>query len=384
MWLAVVIGLLLRQRTLVFFGAVVLSTDALSRLWIEQNMKALVYRRHLSHRRVWPHEEVVLTIEFENHGLWPIAFLECHDSVPDKLEFSRGTLLPHHFSGRKSLYNPLRLKWFERVRRQFPLRCGERGRYVFGQVALSVTDAMGLHRLDATGDSTAELLVYPRLCHMEEIFSPYAYPQGERSLQSFLFDDPLRITGLREYRPGDPLRQFDWKATARTNKPMVRVHEASAHLDLLLVLNVATYDLAWEGIDSSLVEWSISATATLGLVALDAGCRIGLLANDSFKSTLAIGGGPEQGTMFLDLLAGLHSHVQRKGRDLLQQAANERPFGATLLFVTPQLNEPILELATELRNRGVALKVLFTGSGELPFEANWIARTGRVVHAATV
>ena len=47
----------------------------------------------------------------------------------------------------------------------------------------------------------------------------------------------LELLGLREYIPGDPLRSFDWKATARTGRPYVRVFAQEQRLEILLMVD---------------------------------------------------------------------------------------------------------------------------------------------------
>lgn len=45
------------------------------------------------------------------------------------------------------------------------------------------------------------------------------------------------LIGLREYLPGDPLHYIDWKATARSNKTMVRLFSDEQHLELTIVID---------------------------------------------------------------------------------------------------------------------------------------------------
>ena len=40
-------------------------------------------------------------------------------------------------------------------------------------------------------------------------------------------EDPIRIAGARDYRPGDPLKRMHWKATARTGELQVRLVDPS-------------------------------------------------------------------------------------------------------------------------------------------------------------
>lgn len=46
------------------------------------------------------------------------------------------------------------------------------------------------------------------------------------------------LLGLREYQQGDPLRTIDWKATARSGRPTVRLFTEEQHLELMLCIDV--------------------------------------------------------------------------------------------------------------------------------------------------
>lgn len=45
------------------------------------------------------------------------------------------------------------------------------------------------------------------------------------------------LLSLREYRPGDPLRAIDWKASARSGDMTVRLYSEEQHLELLLAID---------------------------------------------------------------------------------------------------------------------------------------------------
>lgn len=45
------------------------------------------------------------------------------------------------------------------------------------------------------------------------------------------------LLGLREYRPGDPLRAIDWKATARSRRTTVRLFAEPRHIELVLLVD---------------------------------------------------------------------------------------------------------------------------------------------------
>jgi uncharacterized protein (DUF58 family) len=64
---------------------------------------------------------------------------------------------------------------------------------------------------------------------------PGTRPQGERAQRSA--GAGFELLGLRDYRPGDPLRAIDWKATARSQRYTVRMHSEERSLELLVLLD---------------------------------------------------------------------------------------------------------------------------------------------------
>jgi hypothetical protein len=49
---------------------------------------------------------------------------------------------------------------------------------------------------------------------------------GEETISQYIIGSGIEYAESREYTPGDPLRRFDWKAWAKTGKPMVKQYFA--------------------------------------------------------------------------------------------------------------------------------------------------------------
>ena len=64
---------------------------------------------------------------------------------------------------------------------------------------------------------------------------PGTRPQGERAQRGA--GAGFELLGLRDYRPGDPLRAIDWKATARSQRYTVRMHSEERNLGILVMLD---------------------------------------------------------------------------------------------------------------------------------------------------
>lgn len=79
-----------------------------------------------------------------------------------------------------------------------------------------------------------------RICVVPDTLGPRAEASaaapGGANLRSAL-GAGLELKYLRDYRPGDPLRALDWKATARTSKLITRVFSEDQHLEVMILLD---------------------------------------------------------------------------------------------------------------------------------------------------
>ena len=88
---------------------------------------------------------------------------------------------------------------------------------------LLLQDALGLFSSEIPAESAARVLVLPQLYlpkvrFLEEMDSG----EGETYSRERPGRDPGEFFGVREYVPGDPIRQIHWKLSEKTDKAMVR------------------------------------------------------------------------------------------------------------------------------------------------------------------
>jgi len=81
---------------------------------------------------------------------------------------------------------------------------------------------------------------------------------------------------LRDYSPGDSLRDIDWKATARHRKPTTRVHESERSQWVLIAVD-ASRVMAPLVNGTSKLDYAINAALFLAFVALKNKDRVGLI-----------------------------------------------------------------------------------------------------------
>lgn len=121
----------------------------------------------------------------------------------------------------------------------------------------------------------------------------------------------------RDYRPGDELRRVDWRASARSARPVVRRHIEETRSDWMVCVD-ASASMAAGGLTGSASTWchGVLLAAAYSHVLLHLGHRVGLvLYSDAPMKVLAAGRGHQQLAKILRLLAD--ARPVARGRDSL-------------------------------------------------------------------
>jgi uncharacterized protein (DUF58 family) len=170
-----------------------------------------------------------------------------------------------------------------------PLR---RGYMRFEGARIAGTDPFGLFRAFTATGRKDSLLVLPRRYRLPAIRleGKRQYHQGGVSLASKV-GDADEFMGLRDYRPGDPLRTIHWKSWAKSGRPVVKEYESEFFSRHALILDTFSDSFAGAA-DDEIFEEAISVAA-------------------SFASTI------ETGESMLDLIfVGDEAHCYTMGRSL--------------------------------------------------------------------
>lgn len=293
--LLLLVSLLLREAQLFVIACILLLVAAVSRLWQHYCLRGLAYRRSLGQQRAFFGERVPLTVELINDKPLPLAWVEVEDNVPaGRLTVEPAHISPSHIPNRRLLTMLLSVRWYERVRRHYMVTCGSRGVHAFGPATLRTGDVFGLatQELELPGENY--LLVYPKVVPLEQLHLPAGSPFGDVQMRrQWLFEDPMRTVGVREYRPGDSPRRLHWKATARSpgQTLQVKLLEPTTSHRIQVLLNVITSEQnwSWQGYDPEALEAAITTAASVANWAADKGLLVGLAANAKlFHSSAAV------------------------------------------------------------------------------------------------
>jgi uncharacterized protein (DUF58 family) len=190
----------------------------------------------------------------------------------------------------------------------YDIELGARGAWDLGPPRVVVTDVLGLFVRSFEPEGTATALVYPPLVDLREDDAVARLLGYDTATDRQAFDT------IREYAPGDPLRDVHWKSSAkRSDGDLVVKQFVSEQRESTLTVAAG----ATPGHDDAMA----SAAASLAVLAMDAGLSVGVICP---AGEVAAGRGQAHRRHVLDLLArtgpGQPARPAREGADIVLTA----------------------------------------------------------------
>jgi uncharacterized protein (DUF58 family) len=262
----------------------------------------------------------------------------------------------------------LSLAWRERLVIRERMTCGQRGHYTFGPTDLETGDPTGLFAEQMRVAESRELIVYPSLATIPTLQLRSSVPFGTRKAPPPTLEDPAQFAGIRDYRPGDPRRWVDWKASARRMRLQTRVFTPTTLDSVVVALNVQTMEYAWQGYDAERFEETVSVAAAVIEQTIDIGHPVGLAVNGSgtdtqdFQIFLPPNRRPAQLEDALALLAQLAPIPTLAFPAFLRRIAANFPYGTGLVIVTCYLDANLEAELEALTHWGHRISILFVGT----------------------
>ncbi len=239
--------------------------------------------RSFSRAAAFAGEEIEMVETVDNASLLPFAFLQLECRIPSALRFRSAA---EEEAGEDRYHQSLfMLAPRRRVIRHYRLTLAQRGIYQINTATLTAGDLCGLYHRTRELTLPARVVVWPRPCG--ELPLPLSRLIGQWVALRALSPDPFLYRGLRPYRPGDPLRDVHWPASARSGEMQVMVRETTASARLLILLNGQAGPRQWQhySIDEAeTVERLISLAASACCHALKAGLPVGFAVNMADES----------------------------------------------------------------------------------------------------
>lgn len=364
-------GLLIGSQPLTLLGVLVLVTFLLTAGWNRFALSDLEHERQLSQPRALPGDLVDLTVRVTNRKPLPVPFVTIEEELPESLVPQNRETFRSGPIGRRSMRFETSLKPFERVEWTVPLLCTARGAHTIGPATLRSGDPFAFFGTKDERIDIDELLVYPEIHSLPNLGFPTDHPLGSTRIQRHLITDPLKIMGIRDYRPEDPFRTIHWKATARSTTLQVKQFEPVTSLTLAVFINLETFEHYWEGIDLDEVERAISIGASIVRWGESHGVSTGIYSNGVMSGsdqTLRIppGLGAPHHDRSMAGLARLWVFSLHPFNRMLETETHRIPWGSTAVIITPSMNSQLAATMESMVARGRRTVLVPIGSWPIP------------------
>lgn len=363
-----------------------LSAALVTRVWSHLCLKGVSCERRLSERRVFPDEEVVLTLRVVNRKLLPLPWVEIRDEMPKPLAVSGTTtgsgpgdttaeILER--PGFVALSRSTPLLWYSAASFSQRLNSSARGYCALGPLSVTSGDIFGLQPRSRTRSDIDHLIVYPRTFELAELGIPSLSLLGDSKSALPMLEDPSRLIGVRDYSPGDSPRRIHWKASARSRALQVKLFESTTDLKVSIFLAIDSF----AGRPQDDLELGISTAASVARQLMERGVQTGLFVNAKLADThqpacIAPGSGTGPLTVVLETLAKTTEETAEPFVDFFERERAGLGFGTTLVFVLAELSPETRLLLTEVTGTGRRVLCLCFGvgtkdTGALATQARW-------------
>ena len=368
--LLALIGFAVSEPIITAIGFVIIVVGGVSRYWSRNIFKRVSLTTTTSETRAFIDEPITLHVDMANRKVLPLPWYEWRLGLSDSIRVKEEPLSSAVVPGLSWLTRKGSMRWYEQRRWTFEISSGERGYLQLGPSILRSADLFGVFPMRKEDDTLGHVTVYPRVFTLEEMGLPSERPFGERRGGSRVFEDPLRIAGLREYRPGDPMRRIDWKATARSGDLTSRVYEPSATQQLYICLNIDTMEHAWEGYLKDELERAVSVAASVAVWAAGARYAVGILANGAYPDAdrpirLPPSRSRDQITRILDAMAVIQPLTMGDLAGTMLRESNRIPTGSTIVVIASLIPDPLAGVLVRLHEEGHKVFVLATSERAL-------------------
>jgi uncharacterized protein (DUF58 family) len=219
-------------------------------------------------------------------------------------------------------------------------------------------DLFGFAEAQGASVEPRPLIVYPRVVPLSRPALTSRAPHGRMPSRQPIYADPARVSGVRLYTPGDPVRSIDWRASAHTTQLQVKKNEPAVSLASQVLL-----DLAAPGYSRHLLrnatEWAVVVAASVATYLIEERQEVGLGSNgrDTLTGTTCWNIEPRQGRAhlmkLLEWLARVEALETERLAAWMPRAATALTWGATVIALTPTGDEATCSALHRLRRAGL-------------------------------
>jgi uncharacterized protein (DUF58 family) len=239
-----------------------------------------------------------------------------------------------------------------------PIRFLRRGEYWLDRIEAELSDPFDLAPVRREVFPLADLIVLPEPRIEIPARVRRRLPFGRPAPAARLYEERERFAGVRAYEAGDPFNRIHWKLTSHTGLLQVKLFEPTRSAEVMLGLDLSVGEPFWDSIYPQIAEDTIGWASFIAKEAIEAGLRVGLVAN----THLTRGRGPLRipPSLAKGHEAGLFAALARMPNEptsdlapVLREMLRRGNQSSTLVLISPRPGPGLRQQVAVLRRRGI-------------------------------
>ncbi len=232
-----------------------------------------------------------------------------------------------------------------------------RGSFRLGPTSLVSGDPFGLFLNSIHFTSESQLVVLPYVVDLKSFPSPVGLFPGGRAIRRKAYEVTPQAAGVRDYAPGDALRQIHWPSSARKDRLMTKEFDQDPQADVWVFLDAyAPFHYRLEKEDSQQIqridqlwlwqrqadvklptdtfEYAISAAGSIANFYIKQGRTVGFACAADVLTVISPERGERQLNKILETLTFLNSNGDLPLLGLIEAQAPSLPRASTVVLIT--------------------------------------------------
>lgn len=342
---------------------VILIVYYISRKWDKLATRNLTLKRYLDKERIFAGERVRITTELVNRKILPLPWIEIEGEIYKELDFLGQHVIKINDNSKKVYRIVTSLFPYERVKKYNIMYCNKRGFYSLYDIKITIGDFLGFNKVVNNVEYPIKLVVYPQMKPLEKLIMSYKEPQGNISVKRWIIPDPMEIVGAREYTTNDSFNTIDWNITAKTGNLHVKTFDYTASPSIMLLLNVQTQKVFWDGVNKDYIEKGIEIAAAIANKATKEKISVGYSSNCFFNGEsqdvfIAPRLTNKQEILILEALAKTSYYRRMSMEDLLRKTVRILDNSCTLVLITSYISAMFIKELNYLSKKGYKIKLI--------------------------
>lgn len=223
---------------------------------------------------VYAGETTQLKERIENHKRMPVAPLEVRFRVKRGIRFQEtDNTSVSDYVYKRDIYA---LLGRQRITRTMQMECDKRGVYAIEDLSMITYSLLHEDTYRKKEDTDAKIYVFAKRTNIEDVLRAGENLMGDRESDKKYLEDPFAFASIRDYTMQDPMKNINWKASAKTGDLMVNTFTSMKNEKMMIYLDVEDRGILKK---EHLVEESISVAATLFQKLMSKGMEVGIAIN---------------------------------------------------------------------------------------------------------